>query len=114
MSQKFYTCTSVNYGLPFLRRLNKFNSLRHCFLDMFSVMMAACSSDCDGEERIVECLTILIEKGAKINSHDRYSIFIFYFRTCAVIKEFYMILCNIFKHLYSVSILSGRERTYLS
>jgi hypothetical protein len=41
-------------------------------LDMFSVMMAACSSDCDAEDRVAECLNILIEKGAKINSHDRY------------------------------------------
>ena len=45
---------------------------------MFSVMMAACSSDCDAEDRVAECLTILIEEGAKINSHDRYSFCVFF------------------------------------
>ncbi|XP_028409342.1 ankyrin repeat, SAM and basic leucine zipper domain-containing protein 1-like [Dendronephthya gigantea] len=40
--------------------------------DMFSVVMAACSSDSDAEDGVAECLSILIEKGAKINSHDRY------------------------------------------
>jgi hypothetical protein len=39
---------------------------------MFSVMMAACSSDCDAEDKLAACLSILIENGAKINSHDRY------------------------------------------
>ena len=51
---------------------------------MFSVMMAACSSDCDAEDRVAECLTILIEKGAKINSHDRYSFCVFFFTLEAV------------------------------
>lgn len=40
--------------------------------DMFSVLMAACSSDCDVEDDLVQCVNHLIEKGAKINCHDRY------------------------------------------
>ncbi|XP_046854028.1 ankyrin repeat, SAM and basic leucine zipper domain-containing protein 1-like isoform X2 [Xenia sp. Carnegie-2017] len=40
--------------------------------DMFTVIMAACSSDCEAEDEVAECLKILIEKGAKINSRDRY------------------------------------------
>lgn len=38
---------------------------------MFTVVMAACSSDCEAEDEVAECLKILIEKGAKINSRDR-------------------------------------------
>lgn len=40
--------------------------------DMFSVLMAACSSDSDAEDDLVQCVNYLIEKGAKINCHDRY------------------------------------------
>lgn len=41
-------------------------------VDMFSVLMAACSSDCDAEDDLVQCINHLIEKGAKINCHDRF------------------------------------------
>lgn len=40
-------------------------------LDMYTVLMVACSSKNESEERILQCVNKLIEKGAKVNDYDR-------------------------------------------
>ena len=38
---------------------------------MFNVLMAACSSTSSNQEDILSCVTVLINGGADVNSHDR-------------------------------------------
>lgn len=64
---------AANYGrLATVAALTERGANVNFHKDMFSVLMAACSSDCDAEDDLVQCINHLIEKGAKINCHDRY------------------------------------------
>ena len=39
--------------------------------DHFTALMAVCCSKSDKEEKLVKCSRVLVNKGARVNAHDR-------------------------------------------
>lgn len=61
---------------------NAHKGIIHCFwfillyVDMFSCLMGLCCSKSCNEDMLSECAQLLIDKGARVNCHDRYCIII--------------------------------------
>ena len=43
------------------------------YLDLYTVLMSACSKTGGNESDILKCIELLIQKGADVNAFDRYS-----------------------------------------
>ena len=55
-----------------LRYLLEYKADANYRRDMFTPLMAACTSSSQDEEKLVECVNLLIEHGANINATDRF------------------------------------------
>ena len=92
------TFSSFNVDLLTCQRFGQSGS-RYCFLppDHYTVLMAACASSHDREDHILSCINALIDKGAVVNSFDRFVRLLLYFGRRLLIQD-----VNFLWHLSSI------------